>query len=134
MLFGVRAEMPYPFYLALRNTGVLHVIALSGMNISILIDIVAKATGFLGKKISGIVAIVFIFTLVIFVGPSPTIIRASIMGSMSLLAILFGRRYWSLLALFLTSGIMILVRPEWLSEISFQLSFLATFGIILANK
>ncbi len=126
--------MSSAFYEALRNTGVLHVIALSGMNISILIDIVAKATGFLGKRISGMAAIVFIFVFVIFVGPNPTIVRAAIMGSMSLLAILFGRRYWSMLALFLTSGLMLLVRPEWLNEISFQLSFLATLGIILANK
>lgn len=134
MLFGVRADIPQAFYQDLIATGVIHVIALSGTNISILIDIVAKATGFLGKRVSAVSSIVFITSFVLFVGPSPTIVRAAIMGSMSMVAIFFGRRYWSLLSLFIASGIMLIIEPSWGGEISFQLSFLATLGIILANK
>jgi len=134
MLFGIRADMSYSFYQALQVTGVLHVIALSGMNISILIDIVGKLLYPFGKKISAVFSIIFIIGFVIFVGASPTVVRAAIMGSMGLVAIIFGKRYWSLLALFLASGVMLLFRPDWIYDISFQLSFLATVGIILANK
>lgn len=134
MLFGVRATMSYPFYLALRDTGVLHVIALSGMNIAILIDIFGKLLNRYGRKFSAIFSGIIIILFVFFVGPSPTIVRAGIMGSMSLFAIILGRRYWSMLALFIASGVMLFLRPEWIGEVSFQLSFLATLGVILANK
>jgi len=134
ILFGVKSQMPKELFYALRDTGVLHVIALSGMNISILIDILAKLTLFLGRRVSIIVTILSIFGFVMFVGPSSSVVRAAIMGAMTLVAIYFGKRAWSLLSLFLASGIMLLVRPEWLKEISFQLSFLATLGVILANN
>lgn len=133
ILFGIKAEMPYAFYQVLRNSGVLHVIALSGMNITILIDIVATMTLILGKKISLFLTFFIICGFVIFVGASPSIVRAAIMGGMSLLAIYFGRRDWSLLSLFLASGVMLLVNFSWIGDISFQLSFLATLGIILAD-
>lgn len=133
MLFGVRQQMPTDLYGGMRDSGVLHVVALSGSNISILIDIVAKMTLFLGKKISVITTIIVIGGFVIFVGASPTIVRAAIMGSMSLIAIYLGRREWSLLSLFLASGVMLLALPNLIEDISFQLSFLATLGIILAD-
>lgn len=134
ILFGIKANMAHSLYQAMRDTGVLHIIALSGMNISILVNLVAKVTLFLGRKISIMATLIIISAFVVFVGPSPSIVRAAIMGGMSLIAIYLGRQSWSILSLFLTSGIMLLVRPNWLGEISFQLSFLSTLGIILAVK
>lgn len=133
ILFGVKTQMPYYLYQGLIDTGLLHMVALSGMNISILIDLVAKLTLFLGRRISIVVTIVIIGAFVAMVGASPSLIRAAIMGSMTLLSVYLGRKEWGILSLFLTSGIMLLFRGEWLFEISFQLSFLATLGILLGN-
>ena len=134
ILFGVRGSMPKSLYQALIDTGTLHIIALSGMNITILVNLTARLTLFLGRKASSILTIGLIALFVWFVGGSPTIVRAAIMGSLSLLAIYFGRRYFSLLALILTSIIMLLFDFSLVKNISFQLSFLATFGIILAGR
>src|SRR3989338_6680466 len=130
ILFGVRGSMPFDFYQALITTGTLHIIALSGMNITILINLTAKATLFLGRRISIIVTICLIALFVMFVGAGPTIVRAAIMGSLSLIAIYFGRVYFSLLSLIMASLVMLLFYPDLIGNISFQLSFLATLGII----
>src|SRR3989344_8130872 len=134
ILFGVKSSIPRSLYNSLIQTGTLHIIALSGMNITILINLTAKLTLFLGRKLSIFVTICLIVAFVWFVGASPTIVRAAIMGSLSLVAIYFGRRYFALLALFLASMVMLTYDFSLIKNLSFQLSFLATLGIILANK
>lgn len=132
MLFGVRRTMPSQFYDALITTGTLHVIALSGQNIAILINLIGAVTmQVFSRKISCLLTVIGIVLFIFFVGPSPTVIRAGLMGGLSLIATIFGRRNWSLLSLIFVSFIMLLARPDWLSDISFELSFLATLGIIL---
>lgn len=133
ILFGAKATMPRYFYNALVATGTLHIIALSGMNISILTALTAQITLFLGRKASSILTICLIVLFVLFVGPSPSIVRAAMMGSLSLLAVYFGRRDWGVLSLFLVSGIMLLIDFSLIKNVSFQLSFLATFGIIMTT-
>lgn len=134
MLFGIKTTMPKDLYNALITTGTLHVVALSGINISILINLVARITLFLGRKASSILTVCLIVLFVLFVGPSPSIVRAALMGSLSLVAVYFGRQNWGLLSLILAAGIMLLFNFSLIFDISFQLSFLATLGIILANK
>lgn len=133
ILFGIRGNFDASLYQNLVATGTLHIIALSGMNITILINLAARISLFLGRKKSSILTIIFIGLFVKMVGPSPTIIRAAIMGSLSLLAIYFGRRYYALLGLILASIIMLTFDFSLKNNLSFQLSFLATLGIILAN-
>ncbi len=131
ILFGVKTTLPRDLYQALIATGTIHITALSGQNISILSRIICGLTLPLGRKISIWITVFSIVFFVWFVGFEPTIVRAAIMGSLSLLAVYFGRRNWSLLSLILAAGIMLLINLEWASTISFQLSFLATLGIIL---
>lgn len=126
--------MPRVFYQGLIDTGTLHVIALSGTNISILINLVGKGTLVSGRKASSILTICLIVLFVLLVGPSPSVIRASVMGSLSLIAIYFGRREWGLLSLFLTASTMLLFKSSLITDLPFQLSFMATLGIILANR
>ena len=125
--------MPQGLYQALIDTGTLHIIALSGMNISILITLVAKTTLSLGRRISSILTLVIIMVFVWFVGASPSIVRAAIMGSLSLFAVYTGRVGWAILSLLLTGGVMLIININYIKDISFQLSFLATLGIILVS-
>ena len=134
ILFGVRGNIPKSYYQALIDTGTLHIIALSGMNITILINLTARLTLFLGRKTSSLLTVGLIVLFVWFAGASPTIVRAGIMGSLSLVAVYFGRRYFALLALILTSIIMLIFDFSLVKNLSFQLSFLATLGLILANN
>ncbi|MBI2616671.1 ComEC/Rec2 family competence protein [Candidatus Gottesmanbacteria bacterium] len=134
ILFGIDGPMPRSFYQSLITTGTLHIIALSGINITILTTLTAKMLTFMGKKASSIITICLIVLFVLFVGASPSIVRASIMGSMNLVAIVFGRQNWGLLSLFLAAMVILLFDFSLVKDVSFQLSFLATLGILLANK
>lgn len=131
ILFGVKTALPRDLYQALITTGTVHITALSGQNISILSRIIGGITLPLGRKPSLLITFIIILGFVWFVGFEPTIIRAAIMGSLTLFAVYFGRRNWSLLSLILAAGMMLIINFDWLKTISFQLSFMATLGIIL---
>lgn len=131
MLFGKSATFPKNFYDGLITTGTIHVVALSGMNLTILVNFISKITYPLGRKISSLVSIVGIIAFILFVGPSATIVRAGIMAVISIFAVLFGRQSSILLSLFVAGFIMVLVSPSIIGNISFQLSFLSTLGILI---
>jgi competence protein ComEC len=135
MLFGIRASMPEDFYEALITTGTIHMIALSGMNVSIIVWLLFEGLGrYFGKWTRIMVTLGGIVGFVLLVGAGPTIVRASIMGTLGVLAALVGRKSIPLLSLVIASIVMIAFDTEVLGDISFQLSFLATFGIILFAK
>lgn len=134
ILFGVKATMPKSFYDQLITTGLLHVIALSGINITILTNLTAQGTLVFGRRWSAILTAGIIAGFVLFVGPSPSIVRAALMGAISLFSVYFGRKNWGLLSLILAAGIMLFINFQLLGDLSFQLSFLATLGLLLANR
>ena len=135
LLFGTKASLARDFYDALVTSGTLHIIALSGMNVTIIMDMIASSIqSKVGNRWASIVSIVVVMWFVWFVGPTSSIVRAAIMGSLSLIAIIFGRQYWALFSWILAVVGMIAVRPIWAIELSFQLSALATLGIILFGK
>lgn len=132
ILFGTKVALSKELYNALIRTGTLHIVALSGMNITILALIVNSILlPFVSRRVASILTIAGIVLFVWFVGVSPSVVRAAIMGSISLLAITLGRQAWSLLSWVLALGIMLVIKPSWIGDISFQLSALATIGIIL---
>lgn len=132
ILFGTRATMTKGLIDAFVITGTIHVVALSGQNLSIFTGVLAnRLASLFSRRLSSLLIIFLLVWFLWFVGPSPSLIRAVIMGSLTLLAVIFGRRNLSLLSLILAVGIMLLLNPSWISDLSFQLSVLATLGIIV---
>ena len=114
ILFGIKASISTDLYDALVVTGTLHIAALSGMNITILTKLFFSAFNFLlPRRISSILTMGVIVGFVFFVGPSASIIRAAIMGCIA---------------------IMLCVHFQWIGETSFQLSALASLGMILFGR
>jgi len=134
IIFGIPIRTAKSFYTQLKTVGLLHIVVLSGMNISILANLVGIATQSFGKKISVCIAIVTIILFICFVGPQPPIIRAGCMGILSYIAILSGRQYVALFGLFLSSVFIAIFYPQWITSLSFQLSAGATLGIILFGQ
>lgn len=135
IVFGTKATLSRDLYDMLIQTGTIHIIALSGFNITILASITNMTIlPFLGRVRSSIVTIMLIALFIWYVGPGPSIVRAGIMGTLSLLAVIYGRQAWALYSLIISSGIMLLYKPEWLANISFQLSVVSTLGIILFGR
>jgi competence protein ComEC len=96
--------------------------------------LISEITIIFGRRISGLLTIFAIFLFVYFLGFEPTITRAAIMGLMQLIAVYFGRQNWALLSLILAVGTMLIFNPAWIGNLSVQLAFLATLGMILFGR
>lgn len=132
IIFGIKASLPAELKNALITTGTLHIVALSGMNISILITVVNKTLlRFVRRPIANLISTGLIIGFIALVGASASVVRAAIMGVITLLSINFGRNRWPLFIWVLAITIMLLLNPLWVSDISFQLSALASLGILL---
>ena len=124
---GMSAEVNDIF----RRVGLIHIVVLSGYNITVVADSVMRITAFLPRAfmLSSGALVVVLFTLM--AGASATAVRASVMALIAMLARMVGEKYDISRALALTATIMVLFNPHiLLFDPSFQLSFLATFGLI----
>lgn len=120
------------FYTQLKEVGLIHIVVLSGMNITMLSSIVLTAlVPLIGRTLATGITILCIGLFVLFVGAEAPVVRAAIMGILALVGLLFGRKTLTLWLLILSALIMLVFNPTWLTSISFQLSFGATLGIIL---
>lgn len=113
------------------NTGTIHIIALSGYNVTIVAESIIKLLGLaLSQTLSLILGILIIILFVVMAGSSSTAIRAGVMATIALFARLTGRTYDAGRALVVAGLVMIAVDLRVLADISFQLSFIATFGVL----
>lgn len=131
IVFGIKQDMPETFLTTLRIEGLTHIIAASGMNISLVAGfLVVIFSYFLSRPHALIASIIGICGYSILAGLEPSILRAAIMAIIALSASLLGRQNYSMLSLIITAYIMLLYEPLNLFDVGFQLSFLATIGII----
>ncbi len=134
IVFGLPISSDLSFYDDVKVTGLLHIVVLSGTNITLLAAMVGAVTVFLPKWLSLIVTMSVIIAFVWFVGPAPPVIRAAIMGVLAHLAVLFRRSSIPLIMLILSALITAFFWPTWISTVSFQLSYGATLGLILIKS
>lgn len=129
---GARDGLPENVQQKFITTGTVHIVALSGYNISIVANGVQRGFGTIfaqsGGMILGGIAIVL---FVLMTGAQATGVRAGIMAILVILARRTGRTYDITRALTLAASLMVLIHPTiLLYDISFQLSCIATLGII----
>ncbi len=132
ILLGDDSGIPKSVQEAFRTTGTSHVIAISGYNVTILIGLMSlAAVRLFGKRRAFYVLAVGLLTYMVLVGASASVVRAVIMGIAFLLAAQVGRQGLALNTLFVTGLVMTVYDPMWLWDVGFQLSFVATLGLIL---
>jgi len=129
--FGIKGKMTEEFFNNLRTTGVLHVIAASGMNVTLFGGFISGVLGFfLKRQIALFLSIFGILFYVVLAGFEASIIRAAIMGILVFSSQILGRQRLSIYSLLLAAYLMIFVNPNTISDIGFQLSFAATSGLL----
>ncbi|MBD3360358.1 DUF4131 domain-containing protein [Candidatus Peregrinibacteria bacterium] len=134
LILGSRRGIPEHLMDNFNITGLTHIIAISGYNITLVIVVIGGIFSFLSRKFKVIVCIFFIIVFTLLVGASAAVTRAAIMGIISLIALWYGRPYLVILSLFSAAFVMNLWNPKILVyDVGFQLSFLATFGIIVVS-
>ncbi len=113
-----------------RNAGLIHVVVVSGYNITLVGDIIGRALSMFAPLIASMGSLLGICAFILLTGASQTAIRAGIMASLVVAARLTKRHYDMNRALAFAACLMILHQPLiLLYDPSFQLSFLATWGL-----
>jgi competence protein ComEC len=134
LLLGDRTALPRDIDDAFRRSGVYHVLAVSGFNVALLaasvfaLVVMARA----GPRLAALAAMAAVMAFAAVVGPEPSVLRATIMGVLILGALLLEREAAVLNSLSLAALLVLALRPADLHDPGFQLSFVATAGIVLA--
>ncbi|HSD98335.1 MAG TPA: ComEC/Rec2 family competence protein [Patescibacteria group bacterium] len=134
IIFGIKSQLTNGITRSFRITGIAHIVAASGMNVTLVTGFLFTLLGSLLTRRLAVGASIFgIFLYVVVSGFDASIVRAALMGSVAFSAMLFGRQYSSVYILFLVGTAMLLWDPILLTDVGFQLSFLATAGILFVQ-
>jgi len=131
ILLGDESGLSPQLKSAYQLTGTTHIIAISGFNIAILAGLITSLLNrALGTKWGTLAAILTIGVYTILVGADAAVVRAAIMGIAGAMGTLIGRRQNGLNTLGLAAFVMCIFNPNMPWDISFQLSFFATLGLV----
>jgi competence protein ComEC len=132
IILGVQSGIPQSVQEAFRLTGTSHIIVISGFNITIIAGLFTLLfSRLLGERKGAVVAALGIIIYTLLVGANAAVVRAAILGMLTLLGHQLGRRQLGLNSLSFVAAGMALINPTVLWDVSFQLSFAATLGIML---
>lgn len=132
ILLGVESGISPQVQEAFRLTGTSHIIVISGFNITIIAGLfIFLFSRFLGRYKGAVTATVAIIIYTLLVGANAAVVRAAILGLLTMLGHLIGRRQAGVNSLTFVAGVMAIITPTVLWDVSFQLSFAATLGIML---
>lgn len=136
MVAGSRSGISPKLREAYSRTGLSHILAVSGLHLAV----VAMAVGWLltplallhrGHRLRDMLVIIALWLFAFASGASPSVLRAALMFSVVQLAYFSSSRYASLNALMATIFLMLVYRPDYLYDLSFQLSVAAVVGIVV---
>ncbi|SFV31838.1 ComEC/Rec2 family competence protein [Thermoflavifilum thermophilum] len=134
MVTGDRSEMDPAIIQSYRNTGTIHILAISGLHIGILFGTCMFILGLcrIPTRMRVLIALLCTWLFVIFSGMAPSACRAALMISLILLPQwLLKRPVSSIDALVCSAILLLMIHPAWIMDIGFQLSYLAVAGILL---
>lgn len=133
LVLGDVAAMPPDLTTAFRVTGLTHLCAVSGANVAIIIGaifVAARWTG-LRRPWQALIGVASLPAFVVLVRPSPSVLRAALMGGLVMLAAMLGRRSATLPILSATVLTLVLVDPFLARSPGFAMSVAATAAIVL---
>ena len=135
LVAGERRTMDRDLRAAYARTGTAHILAVSGLHMGFVMLLVNLALGWVvllrhGHLIRNVLAILALWTYAVMAGLSPSVVRSALMLSAAQAALgasVSGNGYNVVLG---TATLMLAVRPSYLSDVSFQLSFAAVLSIL----
>ena len=130
VLIGLRDRVDRDLAAAFTTAGASHVVAISGWNIAIVASTLAALAGGMRRRRRAILTAAAIVVYVVFVGPSPSVVRAGVMAGVALLARELGRPGTAAAALGWACAVLLLIDPTYVDDAGFRLSVLATAGIL----
>lgn len=132
VLFGDQSGISFEVNQSYRNSGIIHIIAVSGFNVAFLIAIIYTVLkrAKVKRSVSFTITCIVILLYAYFCGFAPSVVRASIMGIVIMTAKLFGRRYDALNSLGVAGFIILLLDPLTAFDSGFLMSVACVCGIV----
>jgi competence protein ComEC len=135
IVFGIKEDFSKNFLHDLKTVGVMHVIAASGMNVTMVSGFFFYIFSlFLKRQWAIILSVTTVVFYDFLAGFQASILRASIMATLAFSSQILGRQRDGIYALFLTGFLMLFWQPTFLTDVGFQLSFASTLGIMVIPK
>ena len=132
MVLGRKAvDLPNEIRDRFIEAGLAHVLAASGFHVSLLLGIILKLTDRVAAKPRLVIGIGTLIVYLGLTGIQASVLRACLMGSVVLLAIAMDTKVQPLGSLLIVATVILLFDPLLISDLGFQLSFLATLGLIV---
>ncbi|HEX2419901.1 MAG TPA: ComEC/Rec2 family competence protein [Micromonosporaceae bacterium] len=116
-----------------RTTGMTHLTAVSGSNVAIVTGLILLLAAWCraGPRLSAALAVAALIGFVILVRPSPSVLRAAVMGTLGLVALASSRPRAAVPGLATSVYLLVVADPELAADPGFALSVLATAGLLL---
>ncbi|MFD2116154.1 DNA internalization-related competence protein ComEC/Rec2 [Paenibacillus yanchengensis] len=133
LLLGIREDFDERQFQQFSQVGITHILAISGLHVAVfmyMVTIILKFFRFTRERINGTL-LSLIPLYVVLSGASPSVIRAGMMALLALFAIQAGKQKNTIHIIAATALIMLLYKPAYLYDVSFQLSFIVTSGLII---
>lgn len=133
LVFGLPIQIDPSLKTAIIRSGLAHLVVLSGTNVTLLASLSEKIFFSFGRTMGAILQLLFLGLFTYMVGLQAPLVRALIMFICTVVCYMTGRPSYIMWNLFLSVLCIAIVWPEWITTLSFQLSVLATIGIIISG-
>ena len=132
MVLGrLAVDLPYEIRDIFVQVGLAHILAASGFQVSFLLGIILAVTQRFSPKIRFGLGLLTLLLYLGLTGISPSVLRATLMGLAVLIALVSQRQTKPLNVLLGVAILLLIANPTWIFDIGFQLSFLATLGLMV---
>ncbi|MBJ7900017.1 MAG: DUF4131 domain-containing protein [Cyanobacteria bacterium RI_101] len=134
IVLGQKAvSLPLPLRRLFGQVGLSHLLAASGYQVSLL---AGSVLGFSAALVAPLRLVLGWGTILLYLGLTglqPSVLRASLMWGGIVAATVYQQKIRALGALLLVATLLLLIQPRWIGDLGFQLSFLATWGILVST-
>lgn len=132
LLVGQRDLLPQDVSEALQVAGLTHIVAVSGYNLTIIVNAVRRGSKRLSRFQTLVITATLIYLFLLVTGFMPSIVRASVVAGLGMLAWYFGREFRPSLLILFTAALTGFYNPYYVwGDIGWYLSFLAFFGVLM---
>lgn len=132
LLLGMRSSIPREILDNFQTSGLTHILAISGYNITLIITVFGLILKGYGRRFRFVGMVLAIAIFAMLTGLSASVVRASIMGGLMVFSLFAGRKSDGVQMLLFSGFFMVLFNPRILTmDVSFQLSFMSTLGLLI---
>jgi competence protein ComEC len=134
LLVGYKDEVNTDLLSAYSAVGAMHVLAVSGLHMGILYLVLSRLFFFLrtrkARLIKALLIVCFLWVYALITGLSPSVVRAATMFTFVAVGVSFQRNTSVYNTLLASAFLLLLIKPVYLFEVGFQLSYVAVLGIV----